>query len=353
MKKVGLTLGKYAPFHKGHQLVVETMLKEVDEGILIIYDTDVISIPLTVRANWIKTMYPKLTVIEAWGGPKGYSHDRLYQIQEERFIKSLLKGRKITHFYSSEFYGEHVSKSLKAENRQVDAERNTIPVSATMIRENSFKYREYVDNIVYKDLITKVVFMGAMSTGKSTITEALAKKYKTTFASEYGRDYWQEHQVNRRIELEEFDNIAKGHIKREEEQLKNANRYLFVDTNAITTYMFSLDYHGEATPFLTQLALENYNRYDLFFLCEDDIPYDDTWDRSGDQKRHIFHQQIIQDLKRRKIPYISLKGSLEERIEKVDVVLRYFKNYSNYYGESNFEVKIHDCKTKSKRNKKS
>lgn len=31
MKKTGLTLGKYAPLHQGHQHVIETALQEVDE----------------------------------------------------------------------------------------------------------------------------------------------------------------------------------------------------------------------------------------------------------------------------------------------------------------------------------
>lgn len=239
----------------------------------------------------------------------------------------------MTHFYSSEFYGRHMSIALGAIDRRVDEARQQVPVSATMIRSDPFKYRQYVSGIVYRDLITKVVFVGAMSTGKSTITEALAEQYRTAFASEYGRDYWTEHQVDRRIGIEAFDDIAVGHIKREEQALLTADRYLFVDTNAITTYMYALDYHGRAPELLTRLALENAQRYDLFFLCDDDIPYDDTWDRSGDQKRHVFHKQIIADLKERRIPYITLRGTLEERMRKVDDVLAKFKPYGNYFGE--------------------
>lgn len=331
MKKIGLTLGKYAPFHKGHQYVIDTMLREMDETIVVIYDTDVTPIPLPVRSNWIRTLYPQVKVIEAWNGPEGYSNEREHEIQEEEYIKSLIGDIQITAFYCSEYYGDHMSKALNCLDRRVDEARKVVPVSGTMIRENPYKYRAFVDPIVYRDLIIKVVFLGAMSTGKSTITETLAKRYNTTFASEYGRDYWAEHQVDRRIDFEDFDKIAIGHIEREEEAFSQANKYCFVDTNAITTYMYSLDYHGKAPELLTRLALENQSRYDLFFLCEDDIPYDDTWDRSGDQKRHIFHKQIIADLKQRNIPYISLKGSLEERIEKVDKILETFTPYSNFY----------------------
>ncbi len=334
MKKIGFTLGKFAPLHKGHQYMIELAIKEMDEVIVMIYDTDVIEIPLTVRAEWIKELYPQVKVIEAWDGPEGHSlYNREYEIKEEEYILKMLNGERVTHFYSSEYYGEHVSKALGAEDRRVDSDRKIIPVSATVIRENPFKYREYLSDIVYRDMITKVVFLGAMSTGKSTITEALAKKYGTTFASEYGRDYWTEHQVDRRITFEAFNEICEGHIGRENMALKNADRYLFCDTNAITTYMYALDYHGKAPEYLERTALKNSHRYDLFFLCDDDIPYDDTWDRSGDQKRHVFHKQIIADLKMRRIPYIVLRGTLKERVAKVESVLSKFEKYVNFYGE--------------------
>ena len=226
-----------------------------------------------------------------------------------------------------------MAKALGAIDRRIDEAREVVPISATMIRSNPYQYKEFLSDVVYRDLIIKVVFVGAMSTGKSTITEALAKKYHTTFASEYGRDYWSEHQVDRRISFEAFDEIAVGHIEREEKAFLEADKYCFVDTNAITTYMFALDYHGKAPDLLTRLALENSSRYDLFFLCEDDIPYDDTWDRSGDQKRHVFHKQIIADLKQRRIPYITLEGSLEERIKKVERVLESFEPYNNFFGK--------------------
>ena len=71
-----MTLGKFAPLHKGHQYILELALEEMDEVVVLIYDTDVIDIPLTVRAGWIKQMYPQIEVIECWDGPKGYSNER-------------------------------------------------------------------------------------------------------------------------------------------------------------------------------------------------------------------------------------------------------------------------------------
>jgi cytidyltransferase-like protein len=92
LKKRGLTLGKFAPLHKGHQLVIETALAEMDELLVIIYDSpEVTPVPLTVRAGWIRNLYPQVKVIEAWDGPTevGASPEIKRLHEEVRFISLL------------------------------------------------------------------------------------------------------------------------------------------------------------------------------------------------------------------------------------------------------------------------
>jgi HTH-type transcriptional regulator, transcriptional repressor of NAD biosynthesis genes len=325
--KTGLTLGKFAPLHKGHQDLIETALNEMDKLIILIYEADETEIPLSIRAGWLRNIYPQTEVLEAWDGPQQVGDTPGIQAMHEKYILEKLEGRKITHFYSAEFYGHHVSKALGAIDRRLTRMQSLI--SGTKIRENPFKYRSFMEPIVYRDLITKVVFLGAPSTGKSTIAEKLAVEFNTAFMPEYGREYWEKNQVDRRLEPEQLVEIAKGHVLKEDHLALDANRYLFVDTNAITTYMFALDYHRLALSELESLALAASTRYDLIFLCADDIPYDDTWDRSGEVKRHIFQKKIIADLKERRLPYIELKGDLSARISTVKNILAKFKKYNN------------------------
>jgi NadR type nicotinamide-nucleotide adenylyltransferase len=136
----------------------------------------------------------------------------------------------------------------------VDYNRKTVPISGTQIRKDTFACREYLHPWVYRDLIMNVVFLGAPSTGKTTLASRLAQEYNTVWMPEYGREYWEKHQVNRRLSLEQLVEIASEHLNREEALLYQANRYLFTDTNAITTYMFSLYYHNTAAPQLAELA---------------------------------------------------------------------------------------------------
>ena len=127
---------------------------------------------------------------------------------------------------------------------------------------------------------------------------------------EYGREYWEQHQVERRLAPAQLVAIAEGHLEREERLLACANRYLFTDTNAITTYMFALAYHGYAEERLRELALAAATRYDLVFVCDTDIPYDDTWDRSGEGDRAVFQKQILADLQVRPDPILSCSAAI-------------------------------------------
>jgi HTH-type transcriptional regulator, transcriptional repressor of NAD biosynthesis genes len=326
----GLTLGKFAPLHRGHQRLIEVALAEVDRLAIMVYDSpETTSIPLPVRSAWLRRLYPQAEVIDAWDGPTKVGSTPEIEQLHERYILSMLRDRKITHFYSSEFYGTHVSRCLGAMDRRVDPDRLEIPISATEIRADPYQNRQYLAPIVYRDLITRVVFLGAPSTGKSTIARHAALAFETAYVPEYGREYWEKHRVNRRLSPGQLVEIAEGHRDRVDDELLNANKFLFVDTDSTTTYMFSLYYHGHADARLTELAEESRSQHDLFFLCDDDFPYDDTWDRSGPAQRGMFQKQIRADLIRRRIPFLTLRGSVDERMSLISSVLRRFDRYES------------------------
>lgn len=154
-KKVGFTIGKFAPLHKGHQFLIETALKEMDEVYVVIYDTDIINISIKQRAQWIKKLYPKVKIIYAYNSPKKYGLDKESVKIQMDYLLNLIKGIPVTHFYSSELYGEKVANYLNIENRLVDLERKNIPISATLIRNDYIKERKYIENFIYSDIIKK------------------------------------------------------------------------------------------------------------------------------------------------------------------------------------------------------
>lgn len=326
----GLTLGKFAPLHRGHQHLIATALAEVDELVVVIYDApETTPIPLSVRADWIRTLYPLVQLVEAWDGPTVVGDTPAIRRAHEQYVIERLKIRGITHFYASEFYGEHMSQALGAHDRRVDPARAAVPVSGTQVRADPYAWRAFVDPRVYRDLVSNVVLLGAPSTGKTTLAARLAEIYGTAWMPEYGREYWEQHQVNRRLNMAQLVELAEGHLAREEARLHEANRYLFTDTNALSTAMFALAYHGAVSPRLAELATQAQSRYDLVIVCDSDIPYDDTWDRSGDADRQVFQKQILADLRVRKLPFLLVSGDLEARVRQVGALLARHHKYAN------------------------
>lgn len=325
--RCGLTLGKFAPLHKGHQFLIETALGEVDRLIVLIYDAPETTVPLSIRADWLRNLYPDIEVIEVWDGPNVVGASPEITRMHDEHIVSLVGDRNITHFYSSEFYGDHVSRALGAVDRRVDEARRVVPISGTELRSDPYGGRGYLAPAVYRDLIARIVFLGAPSTGKSTLATRAAELFETVHVPEYGRDYWDAHQIERRLSADQLVEIAIGHRIIEEKVMLEANRFLFVDTDATTTANFARHYHGSVDPRLMLLAEATRDRYDLFILCGDDIPYDVTWDRSGEVDRRIMQRRTRSDLIARRIPFVELRGSLDERLGILKGLLHDFDRF--------------------------
>lgn len=151
-KKIGFTIGKFAPFHKGHEYLIETALNETDELYIIIYDTDVIDIPIETRAKWITDKFNDVKIIYAYDSPKQYGlDDKSVKIQME-YLSKQIKDIPINCFFSSELYGEKVAEYLNIENRVVDISRRKVPISAETIRDNIEKNKSFLDDSVYNEI---------------------------------------------------------------------------------------------------------------------------------------------------------------------------------------------------------
>ena len=153
--KIGFTIGKSAPLHKGHQYLIEKGIKEMDKFYVVVYETDVIDIPIEQRAKWIKDIYPEVHILLAKNPPSQYGLDEKSVKIQMDYLKSILKDIPVTHFYNSEPYGKFVARDLNIEEVQVDRKREKYAISGTKIRKNIKENKAYVEDIVYKELKQK------------------------------------------------------------------------------------------------------------------------------------------------------------------------------------------------------
>lgn len=164
------------------------------------------------------------------------------------------------------------------------------------------------------DLI-KIVLFGPESTGKTTLSQQLARHYNTVWVPEYAREYLQDKWNNERKTCEPQDllPIAEGQMRLENTLAKKASDVLICDTDLLETKVYSEAYYlGHCDPILEQHALEN--TYDLYFLTYIDVPweYDELRDRP-DQREEMFNY-FKDALERYNRNFIILKGDKKTRL---------------------------------------
>jgi HTH-type transcriptional regulator, transcriptional repressor of NAD biosynthesis genes len=58
-------------------------------------------------------------------------------------------------------------------------------------------------------------------------------------------------------------------------------------------------------------------KYHVTVVCGDDIPYDNTWDRSGAANRAVMQEWTLEELTARGVPFVLLRGSVQDRMQEV------------------------------------
>lgn len=164
--------------------------------------------------------------------------------------------------------------------------------------------------------LIKVVLFGPESTGKTTMSELLAKHYNTVWVAEYAREYLQDKWNNERRTCEDSDliPIAEGQIALENKLALKADRILICDTDLLETKVYSEEYYGGFVhPELDKFALRN--KYDLYLLTNIDTPWEADDLRDRPDQRHEMYQAFENTLIKYQRPYIKLDGSIKERMQ--------------------------------------
>ena len=164
--------------------------------------------------------------------------------------------------------------------------------------------------------LIKVVLFGPESTGKTTLSQQLARQYNTVWVPEYAREYLQNKWNNERKTCEPHDllPIAEGQIRLENELSKKATDLLICDTDLLETKVYSEAYYiGHCDPILEKYALKN--TYDLYFLTYIDTPWeaDDLRDKPDEREKMFayFHDT----LKKYDRDFVILKGDKKTRLK--------------------------------------
>lgn len=170
--------------------------------------------------------------------------------------------------------------------------------------------------------IKKVAFVGAESTGKTTISKALAEHFNTLYCPEFMRDFLQQKwdKTKEICTFEDLKTISEGQISSENHfsemvfQQKNIkNKILFCDTNIFELMVYSYIYFDKCDENIELMAKKH--TYDLVFLTNIDVPWekDDLRDRPNDREEILNKFKYF--LTKNSVDFIFLEGNKTQRLE--------------------------------------
>lgn len=145
----GMLIGKFLPFHKGHEALIDFALQHAEQLAIVIAANRDDLIPLDVRINWLASAYPskRITVIPFL---HQLPRDGKYTARDTALWCEALAELcpDIDVFFSSERYGDILADYMGIKHILFSPQRIEVPISGTSIRQNPSAYANYLNSQV-------------------------------------------------------------------------------------------------------------------------------------------------------------------------------------------------------------
>lgn len=171
--------------------------------------------------------------------------------------------------------------------------------------------------------IKKIAIVGPESTGKSTISQQLAKYYNVPWVPEYARYYCAA--LTADCTMQDEINMFHGQIALEESVLAIAEtEFIICDTTFLTVKIWSDEILGE-TPTIVLETLHT-RTYDFYVLLDIDLPWQEDPLRDFPHMREHFMALWHKELRALNAIYVVV-GGIENRLSNAIKAIDQFLNY--------------------------
>jgi HTH-type transcriptional regulator, transcriptional repressor of NAD biosynthesis genes len=306
-----LVIGKFYPLHAGHSELIRAALSRSARVTVQVLASSVESIPLSVRADWVRQEHPTATVVQAIDDAEvDYGSSAAWDAHMA-VIRSLLDAP-VDAVFAGEPYGRELAERLGAQWVQVDRART--PVSGTAVRADLAGGWFWLPLSVRRSLTPRVVVLGAESTGSTTLATALAQHYGTLWVPEYGRAYTDERGGPQQAwRSDEFTLIAERQFELERQAIDRVPTPLLVcDTDVLATALWHERYVGTVSPTLEAMAAAH--RPVAYILTGDEIAFVQDGTRDGEHIREGMQQRFRDELAAQPVPWVEVRGTVDERL---------------------------------------
>lgn len=340
----GLVVGKFYPPHAGHHYLIRTAAKSCDRVSVVVAASQTESIPLADRVAWLGDEHAIDGNVEVIGilddAPIDCDSPQAWAAHTAVFDAALRHAGDdtIDAVFSSEKYGDELAARYGAVHVAVDQARLEHPVSGTGCRLDLAANWNYLSPATRAGLTTRVVVLGAESTGTTSVALALAERFRarggswarTRWVAEYGRERSRE-----KLDLlratsptaglnevtwagEDFAHIAAVQNDREEEAARDGSPLLICDTDAFATQVWERRYLGADSRHAAAVVVP---QHDIYLVTDHtDVPFVQDGLRDGEHIRAELTRWFLDALTATGRSWVLLTGSLDERIDLAVVV---------------------------------
>lgn len=335
----GLVVGKFYPPHAGHHYLVRTAAEACDKVSVVVAASQVESIPLADRVAWLRDEHAdcgNITIIGVLDdAPIDYDSPQAWATHTAVFDAALRHAGQdqVDAVFSSEKYGDELAAHYGAVHVEVDQARLAYPVSGTACRDDLVANWTYLSPAARAGLTTRIVVVGAESTGTTTVSLAVAERFRarggiwahTRWIAEYGRERSQQkldllRATNPTADLDEvtwdgedFTHIAAIQTEREQDAARDGSPLLVCDTDAFATQVWERRYLGAGSHHAAAIEVPH---HDVYLVTDHTgVPFVQDGLRDGEHIRADMTRWFLDALTATGRSWVLLTGSLAERID--------------------------------------
>lgn len=342
----GLLIGKFYPPHAGHHDAIRTASSQCVRLTVVVMASAVETIPLVDRVSWLRAEHAEDENVHVVGipcdAPLDVDDEQVWRAQVALMSAAVasLTAKPVDVVFSAEDYGHELARRLDAKFGQMSRPHGR--QSGTSVRRDLVGGWDVLAPATRAGMTTRVVVVGAESTGTTTISRLVAEHYRglggvwarTGWVAEYGREYtavkWRDSKDAARSagghepaldELvwahDDFDRVALEQTREEERSARAGSPVLVCDTDAFATAVWERRYLGGGArvdpPWSVPPQLP---RRDVYLLTDHvGVPWNDDGLREGDlELRSAMTGWFAEALTDAGHSWVLLSGTVEQRV---------------------------------------
>lgn len=314
--------GKFLPFHKGHEAMINFALTKCDFLTVLICCSDKEKIPATTRQKWIEKTFETEKNIEV--KKFNYSENEFPNTSVSSLEVSKIWSQKFKELFpdydlviTSEEYGNYVASFMGIKHIAFDIPKQLFPVSATAVRNDIFSNWDFLPDSVKPYFAFKVVILGTESTGKTTLTEQLTEYFNCSFVTEIARDLIDN---SNSIEFDDLHLVSTKHAKHIDTAILGKSPIIIIDTDIHITKSYANFIFDKTLE--VESKIYNSNKANLYLYLNNDVGYVQDGTRLCESDRNLLDLSHRQILTQHYIEIVEITGDWEQRFEQAVTIIK-------------------------------